>query len=278
MTDLSTLTPEDIKRMSYNELIGVVRETNRPPGGRRSITQIANSCFLRRESRVLEIGCSTGTTAIELARLVGCEITGIDINEISLTEARGRADAHRLKNVKFEKLDATRLPFPDESFDLVFCGNVTSLVDDKDAAFREYRRVTRFGGFIAAIPMYYVETPPQPMVDRVRKAIQVNIPIAYRDDAVRFYMADDFELFDAIDFHFAKLKPEEVQSFCREILARPHLASLPTATRSTLEAIYAEQMELFRENLSHMGFTILLLRKTALKEDQELFVASVVGR
>ena len=31
--DLSKLTEQDIMKMSYNELIGLVRETNRIPGG-----------------------------------------------------------------------------------------------------------------------------------------------------------------------------------------------------------------------------------------------------
>ena len=45
---IANLTPEDIKKMSYNELIGLVRETNRPPGGTKTIAQAAKSCLLNK--------------------------------------------------------------------------------------------------------------------------------------------------------------------------------------------------------------------------------------
>ncbi|MDO8656119.1 MAG: class I SAM-dependent methyltransferase, partial [Nanoarchaeota archaeon] len=89
--NLETLTAVDIEGMSYNELIGVVRETNRPPGGLRSIARIAQHTFLKTGQKVLDIGTSTGVTAIELARLTGATVHGIDINPLSLEEAERRA-------------------------------------------------------------------------------------------------------------------------------------------------------------------------------------------
>jgi ubiquinone/menaquinone biosynthesis C-methylase UbiE len=279
MSGLESLTSTDIQRMSYNELIGLVRETNRPPGGRRSISEIAVRCMLRPESNVLDIGTSTGTTAVELARLTGSKVVGIDINATSLEEARRRAAAHHIENrVTFREADATRLPFEDESFDLVFCGNVTSLIQDKGKALAEYRRVLRFGGVLAAIPMYYVIEPDLEMVEKVRKAIQVEIPpIAYREEALSVYTAPDLERFDEIDFRFRDTPRTRVHRFCDEILERKHLTDLSPTARETLSRVYLEYMLLFRDNLAHMGFTILLFRKSHFQEDPELFIADRVS-
>ena len=38
MKKIENITPEDIQKMSYNEIIGLVRETNRTPGGLRNST------------------------------------------------------------------------------------------------------------------------------------------------------------------------------------------------------------------------------------------------
>jgi len=79
--EIEKITPKEIKEMDYNQIIGLIKETNRPPGGRKTVFEIVNRTCIDRESKVLEIGTSTGFTAIELSKLVKCKITSIDINE-----------------------------------------------------------------------------------------------------------------------------------------------------------------------------------------------------
>jgi SAM-dependent methyltransferase len=263
-----------IRAMSYNELIGLVRETNRPPGGLSTVAEIARAAGLRPGSRVLEIGCATGYTALELASLSGCDVIGIDINPQSVAEAERRARAEGADTVRFQVADAGALPFPDGAFDLIMCGNVTSLVSDRERAVAEYVRVLRPRGFLAATPMYYVDTPPDGLVEAVRAAIQVRIPVHYRDQALELYrglpLAPGFE----IDRRFDDVPPQAVDIFCDTILARRHLAELDAPAREVLNALYRRHMHLFRDNLALMGFTILLLRKLPEGEDPELFTAS----
>ena len=107
---LAQLRAEDVDGMDYNQLIGVVRETNRPPGGLRSVMSIARHAFLRPGQRILDIGTSTGFTAIELSRLTGVTSVGIDINPTSLDEARRRAVHAGVPHLcHFAEQDATRL-------------------------------------------------------------------------------------------------------------------------------------------------------------------------
>ena len=51
--------------------------------------------------------------------------------------------------VATRRCEATELPFPDSSFDLVFGHAVLHHLPDLDAAFREFRRVLRPGGTLA---------------------------------------------------------------------------------------------------------------------------------
>ena len=101
--------------MSYNDLIGLVRETNRPPGGIKVLEAIASRLLLGPNKHLLEIGCATGWTSIELGLLTGCRITAIDLNPASVAEARRRADRAGLTNVEFEVADASDLPPPKAS-------------------------------------------------------------------------------------------------------------------------------------------------------------------
>ncbi|OLA94029.1 MAG: hypothetical protein BHW64_05495 [Candidatus Melainabacteria bacterium LEY3_CP_29_8] len=272
--DLNKLTEQDIKKMSYNELIGLVRETNRIPGGAQTIAYIASMCCLREGKRVLDIGTSTGNTAIDIASLSGAEVIGIDINENSLAEAQKRAEIVGVDSkITFELNDAMNLSLPDNFFDVVICGNVTSLLSDKDKALSEYKRVLRNTGFLVAVPMYYIKKPSDQLIQDVSDAIQVNIKPLYKDFWINFFTKGDFEIFLEKDFAFDVLDEEKINHFCDSILSREHLKDLNENAASALKEVYRKYMLLFRYNLSHMGYTILILRKSHKEIDSELFTA-----
>lgn len=269
------ITVDDINKMSYNQLIGLTRETNRPPGGIETLRRVAQAAFLRPEHTVLEIGTSTGFTAIELARVTGAKVTGIDINPVALQEAGERAERFQVAHlVTFKQIDATALGLPDDTFDLVFCGNVTSLVSQRERALREYRRVLRPGKYLAAVPMYYVREPSAELVQRVSEAIQVSITPHPREYWLRFFISDGLEPFLIEDYQFDDIALGQVDAFAEKILGGAHLMSLDTEARTALAQRYRSYMRLFKENLDHMGFSIILLRKEANPVDEELFTAT----
>lgn len=268
---LGEISAEQIDRMSYNELVGLVRETNRPPGGNSSIQFVANRLHIGPQHAVLEIGTSTGTTAFELTRITGCTVIGIDLLAHSIAEAQRRADILGMVRVQFRIANAEALPFADRTFDMVFCGNVTSLITDGNKAFSEYRRVLKENGYIVAIPMYYLEAPSDELVSRVRAAIQVEIPVRYRHEATSFFYHQDLECYCTADFHFDQISDADVKDFCTAMLSQEHLKSLSVSAFKALERIYTEYMLLFRDNVAYMGYSVIILRKSAFQEDPELF-------
>ncbi|MBD9653121.1 class I SAM-dependent methyltransferase [Ensifer sp. ENS09] len=268
------LTADRVSAMSYNELISVVQETNRPPGGLATIHEVAAKAFIRGESRILDIGCSTGFTAIEFARLTAAETVGIDINEASIAIARARAVRANTPSATFEVADAKALPFKDGTFDLVFCGNVTSLIDDQSQALKEYLRVLRPNGFLAAVPMYYLEPPPKDLVDKVRSAIQVPIAVKYKREATDFFRSTGLDLVHQSDWAFDQKSDTDITTFCRNILGQIDDTRFESDAWRTLNNVYVSYMSLFRDNLSHMGYSVMILRRDAGIDEGELFTGT----
>ena len=97
---------------------------------------------------VLDIGCGTGMDLLLAARRAGStgRAIGIDMTEAMRDRARASAAAAGLQNVEVHRADATALPFPDASVDVVISNGVLNLVPEKDKAFAEIRRVLRPGG------------------------------------------------------------------------------------------------------------------------------------
>jgi ubiquinone/menaquinone biosynthesis C-methylase UbiE len=104
----------------------------------------AVAAFIRSQGvhDVLDVGTGTGLLLRSLPR-APWRLVGVDLAPAMLAIARAA-----LPNARFELADASRLDFPDASFDLVTCVTVLHLVPDATAAMREWRRVLRLGGRI----------------------------------------------------------------------------------------------------------------------------------
>lgn len=273
---IGNLKPEDIEKMSYNEIIALVKETNRPPGGRNSIFELLNRLFINETSKILEIGTSTGFTSLEISRLIRCPITSIDINQESLNEAERRAKEEGFNNIRFIRADICNTPFEDNEFDLVIIGNVLSIISERQKAFKECIRVCKKKGFLAAIPMYYFKEPSEELVKNISDAIKVSIKPYYKSDWINFLNISNLEVFWQRDFRFDYISDEKINSFVEDILQRPHLNGLLQESYEVLKRIYKKYMFLFRENLSKMGFSIFILTNKQVWEDPELYTSTEV--
>jgi phosphatidylethanolamine/phosphatidyl-N-methylethanolamine N-methyltransferase len=95
--------------------------------------------------RVLEVGVGTGISLPQYAPNV--RIFGTDISEGMLRKAKARVAELRLKNVEgLAVMDAEKLEFPDNSFDVVMAQYVVTAVPNPEAALDEFARVLRPGG------------------------------------------------------------------------------------------------------------------------------------
>jgi SAM-dependent methyltransferase len=99
-------------------------------------------------ARSLEIGAGTGYFTLNLLRagLIG-QATCTDISPGMLAALRSNADQLGL-DVRTEQVDAERLPFADDSFDLVFGHAVLHHIPDLHRAFAEFERVLAPGGSV----------------------------------------------------------------------------------------------------------------------------------
>ena len=102
-------------------------------------------------SRVLDLGCGNGTTAIWISDNKSCHVTGVDLSGVRVAnakEARARKSADSQARLAFEKASATDLPFADKSFTHLWSQAVIYHVPDKRAVLKEAYRVLEDGGIM----------------------------------------------------------------------------------------------------------------------------------
>lgn len=117
-------------------------------GMRESGEALVQRIGVSKNSKVLDLGCGDGTTAIPAAKL-GAEVLGVDIARNLVEAGNKRAREQDLKNCRFQEGDATNLhSLPDQSFDLVISIFGAMFAPKPFEVAKEMVRVTRPKGRI----------------------------------------------------------------------------------------------------------------------------------
>lgn len=120
-------------------------------------------------TRALDVCCGTGDIAFLLAT-TGAAVVGLDFSEAMLAVARERAARWQPnfsaegsgtppRPPQFIRADALRLPFPDDTFDVVTIGYGLRNLADRETGLREMRRVARPGGRMLILDFGKPENP-----------------------------------------------------------------------------------------------------------------------
>ena len=102
---------------------------------------------LKRGSKVVDVGCGWGDTAIELAKMVGPAgfVLGLDCCDKFLDKGRKDAENVGVKNVRFVAADVQTYPFEPE-FDLCFSRFGMMFFENPVVAMRNVRKALKIGG------------------------------------------------------------------------------------------------------------------------------------
>jgi ubiquinone/menaquinone biosynthesis C-methylase UbiE len=127
------------------------------PGGYKATKQLCSMLGLRKEHRVLDLACGSGTSSIFINKHHGCSVTGIDLSPELIAKAQ-KKNRHNEK-LQFMTGDARKLPFPDASFDAVIAQAFFILIDDKDTVLNEIYRVLKPGGHFGSLELSWFMAP-----------------------------------------------------------------------------------------------------------------------
>lgn len=128
---------------------------------------------------VLECGCGPGDILEQLAPL-HCKLTGLDLNRRYLDMS-----AQRVPGATMVDGDVEHLPFPDESFDIVYAVGVLLYVKNDHLAIKEIARVTKNGGYVVIsvsnYMMLHLLLDPYYVYKYIKKMLCINRKITNTD-------------------------------------------------------------------------------------------------
>jgi phthiocerol/phenolphthiocerol synthesis type-I polyketide synthase E len=118
------------------------------------VLEVIGDCVLT-DCRVLDVGCGRGGTAYVIHQFLDAKtITGIDLSSSAISFCKAH---HRYPGVNFQEGDAEKLPFEDESFEVVTNIESSSCYPNIHAFYSEVCRVLTPGGYFLYTDVLPVE-------------------------------------------------------------------------------------------------------------------------
>ncbi len=168
---------DSIKHEAGHKFLARLGKTRLRPGGKKATAWLLNNAGLEPSKCVLEIACNMGTTSIEMASRFGCRVTGIDMDRHALEKAQREIEARQLSHlITTQMADASKLPFADESFDVVINEAMLTMYADKAKLrlLKEYLRVLKPGGILLTHDIMLLSDEENEIIGELRKAINTN--------------------------------------------------------------------------------------------------------
>ena len=123
---------------------------------------LIRAASVRPGEHVLDVACGTGITTITAHR-AGAKVIGLDLTPELLARAKEEAAlADIVEDIEWKQGDAEDIPFPDNSFDIVFSSLGHMFAPRPTVAAQELIRVTKVGGRIA-----FTTWPPEHAIGRM---------------------------------------------------------------------------------------------------------------
>lgn len=142
------------------------------PGGLKATHRLAEALRIDKDTKVVDVACGKGTTAVYLAQKYDCQVVGIDISEDLIAEAEALKKRKGLEGkVSFLVGDALDMPFSDNEFDVALSQAMLILVSDKEQAIKEALRVTKSGGRAGWLELSWKKQTTKEFIDAVSNVL-----------------------------------------------------------------------------------------------------------
>lgn len=221
--------------------------------------ELLRAADFREGDRVLDVGCGTGLIARRAAAAVGTTgaVAGIDLAP-DMIEVAKTVPTEGVP-VDWHVGDATDLPFPDGSFDVVVSQMALMFVQDRRAALREIRRVLTGGGRVALNAPGAIQPPLALMEEAIVAHISpdlagfVRMVFSMHDPAEHDALLDEAGFADvATRTYTAELDLPAPADFLWQYInltpMAPFVAAAPQAAQDAMEAQVTETWQPYVHN------------------------------
>ncbi len=184
-----------------------------------------------KNKKCLDAGCGGGRYAVALFRLGAKEVTGLDMSEKGLADARRRVKSLKINNVKFLKGNVLNLSFPEKTFDFVFSNGVLHHTVSIEKGISEISRVLKNGGTL----FLYVEGKGGLFWDMfflARKLLR-NVPKEHTVEILKAIGLEGNRIFYYVDVWYVPIQTWVTPNYVENVLKKYRFGNITRLYRGT---------------------------------------------
>lgn len=167
------ITSEFITSLSYTDFVGFINQWNVLPGSFVTLNKWAKFSDMNKDSKLLEVACTTGFSSRELARLTGCSGEGFDLSERSVEMANYNQKEYA-PEIDFSYSVADGYEYENKGlFTHIVVGAALGFFPDPAKMMDKCLSMLEDGGFVLASPFYVTKEIPQELVERAQKVFEI---------------------------------------------------------------------------------------------------------
>lgn len=159
---------------------------------------------------ILEIGCGTGATTVQLTKYYTVNLTAIDQSKKMLKSAKQRAWFNKVTDkIQFVQIsNQGKLPFEDNTFDVVYAESVLAIITpiQLPLIINEITRVLKPNGKFICNDAIWKDGTDKNMIEQINRnclsdfgIVQSTASPAYKDEWIHFFEKENLQLMKVID-------------------------------------------------------------------------------
>jgi len=151
------------------------------------VERLLRHVSLKENQNYLEVGCGNGHVCKHLARKYHLKVTGTDVDPEMIQFAKENIDD--IPHIRFLEMDATKMSFEDNEFDIVLSFGVMHHIGDWEGALGEVSRVLKLQGYLIFGDFAYSR-----FTTRIFRPIVKNYGVYTIDDLIHYLRRNNFEI------------------------------------------------------------------------------------
>jgi len=179
------------EKRNYFDIITSLGASSTHLDGIKATKEMIKIAKIKGNEKILDVGCGTGYTACYLAKKYGCKVIGIDASKKMIDVANKKAKKMQV-DVNFKVANAHKLPFKDNTFDILIGESITAYLD-KDKAIKEYFRVIKPKGIIVNMEFTWIKNPTKKLIDETSRVLGVKVNILKEEQWKSLYLKGGFK-------------------------------------------------------------------------------------
>lgn len=207
-----------LKNMNYPDFVGAINQWNVLPGSFVTLSKWIQYAGINKDSNILQVACTTGFQAREIACLTGCRGEAFDLSEYAIESAKYNKE-HYAPDININYSVQNGYDYnAKEKFSHVIVGGGLQFFPDPKKMKDKCIEFIKDGGYLLASPFYIKEEIPQELIEKAKKVFGITVTIQSYKEIMKMYT--DLEIIYEDRNDLIMETEEEIKEYCRATTER----------------------------------------------------------